>query len=155
MVNVRNFIDGELVEPVGRAYFDDLDPATGAVCGRVPDSDRADVEAAVAAAQRAFGGWSVTPAAERCRVLLRLADLVEADIDELARLESIDTGKPLALARSVDIPRAAANFRFFATAILHTRTDAHQTDTRALNITLRRPRGVAGLISTWNKPLYL
>ena len=155
MRTIANFIDGELVEPVGGAYFDDLDPATGEVCGRVPDSDRADVEAAVAAAQRAFGGWSVTPAAERCRVLLRLADLVEADIDELARLESIDTGKPLALARSVDIPRAAANFRFFATAILHTRTDAYQTDTRALNITLRRPRGVAGLISPWNLPLYL
>jgi aminomuconate-semialdehyde/2-hydroxymuconate-6-semialdehyde dehydrogenase len=88
-------------------------------------------------------------------VLLRIGGLIEQNLDELARLESIDTGKPLGMARSVDIPRAAANFRFFATAILHTKTDAHQTDTRAINLTLRTPRGVAGLISPWNLPLYL
>ncbi|MCZ6444670.1 MAG: aldehyde dehydrogenase [Planctomycetota bacterium] len=155
MLTIRNFIDGQLVEPAGRAYFDDIDPATGEVCAQVPDSDHRDVEAAVDAAQRAFGAWSATPAAERSRILLRIADLIERDLDELARSECIDTGKPLSVARSVDIPRAVNNFRFFATAILHTKSETHQTDTEALNVTLRQPRGVAGLISPWNLPLYL
>jgi aminomuconate-semialdehyde/2-hydroxymuconate-6-semialdehyde dehydrogenase len=155
VIRVDNYIGGEFVEPASGLYFDDIDPATGAVCGKVPDSDDRDVGRAVRAAAGAFGGWSEAPAAERSRLLLRIADLIEGNLDDLARLESIDTGKPLRLARTVDLPRAVANFRFFATAILHTRADAHQTDARALNVTLRRPRGVAGLISPWNLPLYL
>ncbi|MHC4414153.1 MAG: aldehyde dehydrogenase [Planctomycetota bacterium] len=155
MHSIANYIDGELVEPASGSYFDDIDPATGDLCAAVPDSDDRDVDRAVAAARRAFDGWSATPAAQRSRTLLRLADLIEENLEGLACLESIDTGKPLAVARTVDIPRAAANFRFFATAILHTRTEAHQTDTKALNLTLRKPRGVAGLISPWNLPLYL
>ena len=154
-MQVANYINGELVEPAGGGYFDDVDPATGVVCAQVPDSDGQDVDRAVEAAKGAFRGWSATPAGERSRLLLGVADLIEADLDNLARLESVDTGKPLTVARSVDIPRAVANFRFFATAILHTRTEAHQTDTTALNLTLRTPRGVAGLISPWNLPLYL
>ena len=99
--------------------------------------------------------WSGTPAAERSRILLRIADLIERDLEKFARAESIDTGKPLALARSLDIPRASSNFRFFATAILHTANEAHVTDGVAFNYTLRQPRGVVGLISPWNLPLYL
>jgi aminomuconate-semialdehyde/2-hydroxymuconate-6-semialdehyde dehydrogenase len=155
MTGVANYINGEFLAPAGGSYFDDIDPATGTVCGQVPDSDERDVEQAVEAAKAAFRGWSERPAADRSQVLLRIGALIEEHLEDLARLESIDTGKPLELARSVDIPRAAANFRFFATAILHTRTEAHQTDTRALNVTSRRPRGVAGLISPWNLPLYL
>ena len=157
-MKIANTIGGELVEPADGAYFDDIDPATGAVCAQVPDSDERDVARAVEAAHQAFEGWSGTPAPERSRLLNHLADLIERDLDELARLESIDTGKPLSVARSVDIPRAVANFRFFATAILHTTGQTHQTETssaRALNFTLRAPRGVAGLISPWNLPLYL
>ena len=82
-----------------------------------------------------------------------IATRIEARREELARAESIDAGKPIALARSLDIRRAASNFRFFATAALHFRSEAHATDLRALNYTLRRPRGVAGLISPWNLPL--
>ena len=152
---LSNFIGGEFTDPAGGAWFADLDPATGAVCASVPDSDQRDVEGAVAAARDAFEGWSATPAAERSRRLLALADAIERDLEALARLESTDSGKPLSLARRVDIPRAVANFRFFATAILHTRSDVHQTDDEAVNLTLRRPRGVAGLISPWNLPLYL
>jgi aminomuconate-semialdehyde/2-hydroxymuconate-6-semialdehyde dehydrogenase len=155
MTVVANYINGEFVEPASGLYFDDVDPATGQVCGQVPDSDDRDVRHAVRAARDAFPGWSETPAAERSQTLARIADLIEKNLDDLARVESMDTGKPVGLARSVDIPRAVQNFRFFATAILHTRTEAHQTDTRALNVTLRRPRGVAGLISPWNLPLYL
>ncbi len=157
-MKIANTIGGQLVEPVDGAYFDDVEPATGAVCAQVPDSDERDVAHAVEAARRAFEGWSGTPTAERSRLLSHLADLIERDLDELARLESIDTGKPLSVARTVDIPRAVANFRFFATAILHTTGQMHQTQTsseRAINLTLRAPRGVAGLISPWNLPLYL
>jgi aminomuconate-semialdehyde/2-hydroxymuconate-6-semialdehyde dehydrogenase len=154
-VKIRNFIDGQFIEPVGRKYLDNIEPATGKPYSLVPDSDQRDVELAVAAGAKAFPAWSKTPAADRSRILLRLADLIERDVEKLARAESIDTGKPLALARSLDIPRAASNFRFFATAILHTENEAHVTDGVAFNYTLRQPRGIAGLISPWNLPLYL
>src|SRR6202795_3786828 len=152
---IRNFIDGQLVEPVGGKYLDNIEPATGKPYSQVADSGKEDVDLAVAAAEKAFADWSKKPAAERSRILLRIADLIERDLEKLARAESIDTGKPLSLARSLDIPRAASNFRFFATAILHTESEAHITDGVAFNYTLRQPRGVAGLISPWNLPLYL
>src|SRR5207248_7337199 len=112
-------------------------------------------DAAAAAAEKAFVDWSKKPAVERSKLLLRVADLIERDLEKLARAESVDTGKPLSLARTLDIPRAASNFRFFATAILHTESEAHITDNVAFNYTLRQPRGIAGLISPWNLPLYL
>jgi aminomuconate-semialdehyde/2-hydroxymuconate-6-semialdehyde dehydrogenase len=152
---LSHFIDGRQAEPHSGAYVDDFEPATGAVYAQLPDGDDRDVELAVQAAERAFPQWSATPAQERSRILLRIADLIDANLERLARAESIDSGKPITLARSLDIPRAASNFRFFATAILHTQSEAHLTDQRALNYTLRQPRGVAGLISPWNLPLYL
>jgi aminomuconate-semialdehyde/2-hydroxymuconate-6-semialdehyde dehydrogenase len=152
---IQNFIDGQFVEPVGGKYLDNIEPATGKPYSHVAESDTRDVELAVAAAEKAFPEWSQRPAAERSKILLRIADLIERDLEKLARAESIDTGKPLSLARSLDIPRAASNFRFFATAILHTESEAHITDNVAFNYTLRQPRGIAGLISPWNLPLYL
>jgi aminomuconate-semialdehyde/2-hydroxymuconate-6-semialdehyde dehydrogenase len=152
---VQNFIDGAFVPPRSGAYFDDLNPATAEVIAQIPDSDRDDVHDAVEAARRAFPAWSRTPAEHRSRVLLKLADLIEQNLEELALLESRDNGKPVSLARRMDIPRAVANFRFFATAILHQASEAHVTDHVALNYTLRQPVGVAGLISPWNLPLYL
>lgn len=155
MREVRNFVGGEFVDPASGAWLENLEPATGQVLGRVADSGEEDVAAAVAAAGDAFPGWSRTPASERSRILLRLADLLERNRDDLAHAESVDAGKPITLARTVDIPRAVANVRFFATAILHTSSESHATDGRALNYTLRGPRGVTGLISPWNLPLYL
>lgn len=152
---IRNFVDGQFVEPLGGKYLDNIEPATGKPYSQVADSDSRDVELAVAAAEKAFADWSKTPAAERSRLLLRIADLIERNLEKFARAESIDTGKPLGLARSLDIPRAASNFRFFATAILHTENEAHVTDGVAFNYTLRQPRGIVGLISPWNLPLYL
>ena len=154
-VKIPNFIDGQFVEPVGGKYLDNIEPATGKPYSFVPDSDARDVDLAVAAADKAFPSWSKTATADRSRILLRIAELIERDLEKLARAESIDTGKPLSLARSLDIPRAASNFRFFATAILHTENEAHVTDGVAFNYTLRQPRGIAGLISPWNLPLYL
>lgn len=154
-IPIRNFIDGRFIEPLSGRYLDNIEPATGKPYSLVPDSEAPDVELAVNAAEKAFLNWSKTPAADRSRILLRIADLIERDLEKLARAESIDTGKPLSLARSLDIPRAASNFRFFATAILHTENEAHVTDGVAFNYTLRQPRGIAGLISPWNLPLYL
>ena len=152
---IQNFIDGNFVEPVGGKYLDNIEPATGKSYSQVADSDSRDVDLAVAAAEKAFADWSKKGAAERSQILLRIADLIERDLEKFARAESIDTGKPLSLARSLDIPRAVSNFRFFATAILHTENEAHVTDGVAFNYTLRQPRGIAGLISPWNLPLYL
>jgi aminomuconate-semialdehyde/2-hydroxymuconate-6-semialdehyde dehydrogenase len=154
-LQIRNFIDGQFVGPVGGKYIDNIEPATGKPYSEVADSDSRDVDLAVAAADKAFADWSRTPVAERSRLILRIADLIERDLEKFARAESIDTGKPLALARSLDIPRAISNFRFFATAILHTENEAHIMDGVAFNYTLRQPRGIAGLISPWNLPLYL
>jgi aminomuconate-semialdehyde/2-hydroxymuconate-6-semialdehyde dehydrogenase len=155
MIRVANFIGGRFVAPHSGRYFDDINPATEERIAEVPDSDGADVDDAVAAARAAFASWSKTPAAERSRILLKLAELIENDLETLAILESRDNGKALSLARRLDIPRAVANFRFFASAVLHDHTEAHVTDSAALNYTLRQPLGVAGLISPWNLPLYL
>jgi aminomuconate-semialdehyde/2-hydroxymuconate-6-semialdehyde dehydrogenase len=154
-VQIQNYIDGQMVAPLSKQWLDDVEPATGTVYASVPDSGDEDVAAAVQAAARAFPSWSRTPAEERARILLDLAARLEARLDEFARAESVDTGKPISLARAMDIPRAVANFRFFATGAMHQHSESHATDHRALNYTLRRPRGVAGLISPWNLPLYL
>lgn len=155
MERILNYIGGELVEPQSGAYLDNIEPATGKVYGEIPDSDAQDVEKAVQAAEEAFSGWSKTSRAERSRIMLKIADLIDQNLEMLAMAESKDNGKPIKLARSVDIPRASANVRFFATAILHESTDAHQTDTDAINMTLKSPIGLVGCISPWNLPLYL
>ncbi|MBC7833836.1 MAG: aldehyde dehydrogenase [Phycisphaerales bacterium] len=161
-ITIANLIDGKLAGPKGGGYLDDPNPATGELLARVPDSDEADVAAAVDAAKRAFPGWAATPAVERSRILCKLADLIEARAEEFARAESSDNGKPLWFARSVDVPRGSANLRYYATAVLHTTSEFVDSDgggvpgaTPSLNYVLRRPRGVAGVISPWNFPLYL
>ena len=150
---IQNFIGGKFVEPRSSKYLENIEPATGKPYSQVADSGTEDVDLAVAAAEKAFPDWSKTPAEGRSQILLQIADLIERDLEKFARAESIDTGKPITLARSLDIPRAVANFRFFATAILHTENEAHVTDGVAFNYTLRQPRGIAGLISPWNLPL--
>lgn len=152
---INNYINGTHVPPIGGEYLDNIEPATGRVYSKVASSDQRDVEAAAAAAKSAFPAWSAMPASNRSALLLKLADLIDANLDELAKAESVDQGKPLWLTRSLDIPRSATNFRFFATATPHSETSAHDTDGAYLNYTLRKPRGVAGLISPWNLPLYL
>ncbi len=154
-MRLGNFIGGKFVPPHSGYYLDDISPSTEEVIAQIPDSDERDIDDAVQAAKAAFPSWSRTPAAERSKLLLKLADLIEQNLEELAQVEANDSGKPLSLARMLDIPRAVANFRFFATAILHTSSDAHFTDSTAINYTLRQPLGVVGLISPWNLPLYL
>ena len=153
-ITLANLIDGKLTAPLGGAYLDVFEPATGEVYARCPDSDARDVETASTAAENAAPAWAALSAGERARHLHRLADAIAARLDELAREESRDSGKPVALARSVDIPRAVANLRFFAEAITQWPGESH-VDARAINITLRQPLGVVGCISPWNLPLYL
>jgi aminomuconate-semialdehyde/2-hydroxymuconate-6-semialdehyde dehydrogenase len=155
MLILQHFINGRYVDSVSGASFDKIDPATGQVVARVPDGELGDVEAAVTAAVEAFPRWSRTPTAERARFLLAIAERIDARVEELALAECHDGGKPLRRARMIEIPRAAANFRFFASAIEHFHSEAYRTDQQALNYTLRQPRGVAGLLSPWNLPLYL
>lgn len=157
MKKIENYIDGRLVAPVSGNYLDNYEPATGEVYSLIPDSDEADVNAAVDAAKRAFPRWSKTAPEDRFTILMRLVALIERDLNKLAEAESVDNGKPVALAKMMDIPRAASNFRFYATAAMHFSSESHETigQAQAINYTLRHPLGVAGCISPWNLPLYL
>ncbi|MCW5899917.1 MAG: aldehyde dehydrogenase [Flavobacteriales bacterium] len=155
MERLQNLIDGTLRPAESGAWLDVHAPATGGVLARLPDSDERDVELAWQAARKAFPAWNALGREGRSKVLLKLADLIERDLEHFARDESRDNGKPLTLARKVDIPRAVANFRFFATAILHFPSEAHLMDDVAVNWTDRQPIGVVGCISPWNLPLYL
>ncbi|KAG0338984.1 Aldehyde dehydrogenase 8 member A1 [Podila humilis] len=150
-----NFINNEHVQPVHAKYFDTFDPSKGIPHAKIPDSTKEDVDLAYAAASAAFKSWSRTSRAERARLLNKIADHIEARLDEFAEAESKDQGKPVALARTVDIPRAVHNFRFFAGRILQATDEASDLAGVGLSYTQRMPIGVAGLISPWNLPLYL
>ncbi len=155
MQYIKNYINGELVEPTLKTYLDNYNPATGEIYSLIPDSNEQDVELAYQSAKNAFKEWSITPKEKRSIYLLKIASLIEKNLDKLALAESIDNGKPLKLAKMVDIPRAAANFHFYGTGILHYASQAHSMEETAINYTLRQPVGVAGCISPWNLPLYL
>jgi aminomuconate-semialdehyde/2-hydroxymuconate-6-semialdehyde dehydrogenase len=155
MKRIFNYIDGQLVEPNSGQYLDNIDPSRGEKYSEIPDSDAVDVQKATAAAKAAFPLWSITSREERSRLMLKIADLIDANHEVLAQAESKDNGKPIKLARRVDIPRASANFRFFASAILHESSEFHRTDISIINYTDKSAIGVAGCISPWNLPLYL
>lgn len=155
MQKIQNYINGELVAPVSGGFIDNYNPAEGKVYSLIPDSDEQDVQNAVDAAKLAFPFWSKMPVSDRSKILQRIADLIDQNIERLAMAESVDNGKPVALAKAVDIPRSSSNMRFFATAILHFSSEAHKMDDVAINYTTREPIGIAGCISPWNLPLYL
>jgi len=155
MEKILNYIDGQLVAPAKGKYLDNYDPSTGKVYSAIPDSDDEDVKKAVEAAEKAFPAWSTMKKEERADWMLKLADLLEKRLEDFAKAETIDNGKPLWLSKSVDIPRAVSNLKFFATASLHFASESHSMDGHAINYTLRDPIGIAGCISPWNLPLYL
>lgn len=152
---LSNYINGRLQAPLSGNYLEHVNPATGEVAGHLPDSGHRDIQEAVNAAKAAFPAWSNTSPEERFTVLNRIADLITQHQEILALAETNDNGKPITLSRTIDIPRAAANFRFFATAIVHFASEAHGMEDRGINYTLRQPIGVVGCISPWNLPLYL
>ncbi len=153
--HLENFIGGNFIGPLSGQFIDNINPSTAEVTGQVPNSNSKDIEIAVAAAKKTFAYWSVLPAQERFKILNRIADLVDENSELLALAETNDNGKPLWLSKQVDIKRAADNFRFFATAIMHFASESHSMEDKAINYTLRQPIGIAGCISPWNLPLYL
>ena len=155
MFILSNYIGGKLQPPVSGNYLDNYNPATGKVYSKIPDSDENDVEQAVNAAQQAFEEWSTMDPANRSRVLYRITHLIEERFDALAEAESMDSGKPLALAKRMDITRARDNFEFFAASVLHFASESHHQKGKFINYTTRNPIGVVGCISPWNLPLYL
>ncbi|MEY3385400.1 MAG: hypothetical protein RIR53_211 [Bacteroidota bacterium] len=155
MLHIRNYIGGHFCEPHSGLWIDNINPSTGEVTSVIARSDERDVSDAVSAAARAFPAWSAMPAKGRSEIMLEISRRIRLHLEDLALAETNDQGKPLWLSRSVDIPRAVDNMAFFATEILHTNTQAHQTDEHVINYTLRRPLGVVGCISPWNLPLYL
>ncbi len=149
-----NFIDGETRLACSEATIADINPATGETITRIPRSEAKDVDAAVAAAKEALPGWAALGRDARCDILECIADGIEARLDELARMETQDTGKPITTSSVLDIPRAIRNFRFFARYARDFEDEATEMDT-GHNRTHRKPVGVVGLITPWNLPLYL
>ena len=154
-MNLLNYINGNLTEPTSKTYLDNIEPATGKVFSYVPDSDERDIQLAYEASKNAFPSWSKTSLENRMMILMRIADGIEKNMEEFVKAESQDNGKPLKLARAVDIPRAVSNFRFYASAVQHFASESHQMPGVGINYTLRQPIGVVGCISPWNLPLYL
>lgn len=152
---VRHFIGGAKVDSQSGAWIENKNPATGQTLSFLARGEKADIHKAVENAKAAFPSWALRSAEERSKLLTKIADLVESREQEFAELESRDQGKPVALARRMDIRRVVQNFRFFAGAILHHVNESTQTDEKTLNFVVRRPHGVCGLISPWNLPLYL
>jgi aminomuconate-semialdehyde/2-hydroxymuconate-6-semialdehyde dehydrogenase len=155
-VTIKNYINGEFKNPVQNNWIDNYNPSNGEVYGQIPNSLKDDVAEAYKAAKTAFITWSNTTLEERSRILIKISELLEVNLERFAEAESKDNGKPISLAKTIDIPRAASNFRFFGNAITQFASESHDSiGENAINYTLRQPIGVVGCISPWNLPLYL
>lgn len=155
-MNIQNYINGNFVAPIHGGTLDNYNPSSGEVYGQIPNSTSEDVDLAYEAAKDAFPHWSKTTLEERSRILMKISELLESNLERFAAAESKDNGKPLSLATQIDIPRAASNFRFFGNAITQFASESHESaGLDAVNFTLRQPIGVVGCISPWNLPLYL
>ncbi len=155
MQQIFNYINGKLVSAQSGNTIEVYDPSRGVIYTHAPDSDERDINTAVEAAQLAFPLWSTLHYNQRSQFLEKIAQRIEEKLDALAAAESLDNGKPYWLAKKVDIPRAASNFRFFSHAITQWKTEMHSMGSQGFNHTVRSPLGVVGCISPWNLPLYL
>jgi aminomuconate-semialdehyde/2-hydroxymuconate-6-semialdehyde dehydrogenase len=153
--HLENFIGGNFIGPLSGEFLDITNPSTGEVVGQLPNSNKKDIDVAVKAAQKALPEWSICSNDKKFAVLNTIANLIDQNAEELALAETNDNGKPLWLSKRMDIKRAADNFRFFATGIMHFAGESHVMEDKAINYTLRQPIGIAGCISPWNLPLYL
>ncbi|WP_439151488.1 aldehyde dehydrogenase [Winogradskyella sp.] len=153
---IKNYINGKFTNPIKKNWIDNYNPANGEVYGQIPNSSKEDIEKAFQSAKSAFIKWSQTTFEERSRILIKISELLEENLQQFTEAESLDNGKPISLAKAVDIPRAASNFRFFGNAITQFASESHESvGQNAINYTLRQPIGVVGCISPWNLPLYL
>jgi aminomuconate-semialdehyde/2-hydroxymuconate-6-semialdehyde dehydrogenase len=155
-VDSLHFINGEYVPSLSGKVKDNINPATEEVISQISQGGQEEVNEAVAAAKKALKGpWKKFTLDERIAVIRKIGDIILERKDELARLESLDTGKPIWLSTAVDISRSAFNFHFFADYLRSVGTEAYETDDVAINYSVRRPVGVVGIISPWNLPLLL
>jgi aminomuconate-semialdehyde/2-hydroxymuconate-6-semialdehyde dehydrogenase len=150
---LKNYVNGQLVPPFSGEYLDNKNPATGEVYAFIPDSDTEDIEKAVEAAEAAFPNWSTCGVKKRFRILSRIADILEQNAEELAIAESIDTGKTITQSRTLDIPKASSNLRFFANAVTHFSSQAFTNEGESVNYSLNQPIGIVACMTPWNSPL--
>jgi aminomuconate-semialdehyde/2-hydroxymuconate-6-semialdehyde dehydrogenase len=155
MEPIQNYINGEFVEPISNEYIDVINPAIGEKYTVVANSNKKDIDKAVDAAQESFFKWSVLSLENRSDYLIQIANEIENNLDEFAYCETKDTGKPISLSKKMDIPRAIANFRFFAEFAKSFHFESEINDGKSSNVITRFPLGVVGCISPWNLPLYL
>ena len=156
MISIKNFINGSYCESLTKDWLEVINPSNGEIYAKLPNSNTQDVHQAYLAAEKAFHSWSKTSVDQRSDILAKIAELIENQMEILAAAESMDNGKPISLARAVDIPRAAYNFKFFSQAVTQFYSESHeQISDKTINYTLRQPLGVVGCISPWNLPLYL
>jgi len=153
-ITIDHYINGAYASPIKNQYLDNINPAKGAVFSKVASGTSEDVEKAYEAAEAAFPAWSTTPAEDKFKILNKIAELLDENVQQFAEAESLDQGKPVWLAKN-EIKRAAQNFRFFATGQMHFASESHNMEKGTINYTLRKPIGVVGCISPWNLPLYL
>ena len=153
-LKLQNYISGLFIEPDSRVWMDDYSPATGEIIGQVPKSQKSDVDRAVKAAKDALPYWSSLTNIQRADWLDKIADNLESKYEDIAHLESKDTGKPISLAREVDAYRSVKNFRFFGEMIRHLEEESFEMED-ANNRVIYKPVGVGALITPWNLPLYL
>ena len=153
-MNILNYISGKFVEPESGEWLEDLSPATGEKIALIPKSNHHDINKAVDAARKALPAWSSLTNLDRASWLNKIADKLESKYEEIAELESKDTGKPISLAREVDAYRSVKNFRFFAEMIRDIGVEKYEMED-ATNRVIYKPVGVGALITPWNLPLYL
>ena len=149
------FINGEWVDAEGGMTFETFNPATGEKLADCADASPADIDRAVAAARAAFPAWSKTSPEQRANMLLKIADLVEANLDRLAKIETMDNGKPIRETTLVDLPLTVDHFRYFAGALRAEEGSATMIDENTLSIVLHEPIGVVGQIIPWNFPILM
>ena len=154
MIDVKNFVGGKFVNSLAGEKIENIAPATGTIYSTIPRSKAEDVNLAVDAALAAQNDWAALSRKERSEWLEKIADALELRREDIALMESKDTGKPIRIARSVDANRSVSNFRFFAKMLLERSKENYDMD-NATNYVVDRPIGVVGLITPWNLPLYL
>ena len=154
MIKIKNYINGELFEPSNQEYIDIYNPSIGKVYAKCPSSNKADLDNAIEVAESSFYKWANLKQKDRSDFLFKIADLIENDLDEFAKAESLDNGKPYKLSKSLDIPRSIKNLRFFASIANRLEQESYNKNDVISHI-LRQPLGIVATISPWNLPLYL
>ncbi|PZP50017.1 MAG: aldehyde dehydrogenase, partial [Pseudopedobacter saltans] len=151
----ENYIGGEWVAPVKGAYFENTSPIDGSIISKVPRSSKEDIELALDAAYKVKKQWANTSVTERSNLLLKIAEVVEKNIEKLAAVETVDNGKPIRETLNADLPLVADHFRYFASVIRAEEGSANELDANTLSLIIHEPLGVVGQIIPWNFPLLM